>query len=120
MPGLEKEGGLVIAGREKFIFARVTEDEWKHIHSKMEQAKMKSISAYVRRMAMIGYVVRLDLSDLQEILRLLAINSNNLNQYAKRANENGAIYYQDIKKLQVQQKEIWQAMRDLLDKLSKL
>lgn len=109
-----------MAGRDKFIFARVTDEELEHITKKMNQAKMKSVSAYVRRMALNGFVVRLDLSDLQEILRLLSINSNNLNQYAKKANENGAIYYQDIQKLQDQQKEIWQVMRRLLDRLASL
>lgn len=49
-------------------------------------------SAYLRKMAMDGYIINLDLSDLKELVRLSRINSNNLNQYAKKANETGSIY----------------------------
>ena len=50
----------------------------------------------------------LDLSDIKEVLRLLRINSNNLNQYAKKANECSAVYREDMKVLQAQQDEIWE------------
>ena len=50
----------------------------------------------------------LNLSDIKEVLRLLRINSNNLNQYAKKANECGAVYREDMKVLQAQQNEIWE------------
>ncbi|MGN0381441.1 MAG: plasmid mobilization relaxosome protein MobC, partial [Suilimivivens sp.] len=56
--------------------------------------------------------------DLKEILRLLQISGNNLNQYAKRANETGSIYREDIEELKNNQKEILQEMRKMLDKLT--
>lgn len=67
-----------------------------------------------------GYVIRLDLSELTEILRLARINSNNLNQVAKRANETGNIYETDIRELQEQQMEIKELLRGLLDELTKM
>ena len=52
----------------------------------------------------------MDLSDLKEILRLLQISGNNLNQYAKKANETVSIYHEDIEELKNNQKEILQEM----------
>ena len=60
----------------------------------------------------------MDLSDLKEILRLLQISGNNLNQYAKKANETGSIYREDIEELKTNQKEILQEMRKVLDRLT--
>ena len=69
-------------------------------------------------MALHGYVIVMDLSDLKEILRLLQISGNNLNQYAKKANETGSIYHEDIEELKTNQKEILQEMRKVLDRLT--
>ena len=60
----------------------------------------------------------MDLSDLKEVLRLLQISGNNLNQYAKKANETGSIYHEDIEELKTNQKEILQEMRKVLDRLT--
>lgn len=60
----------------------------------------------------------MDLSDLKEILRLLQISGNHLNQYAKKANETGSIYHEDIEELKNNQKEILREMRKVLDRLA--
>lgn len=73
-----------------------------------------------KKMAMDGYIIVIDLSDVKEAIRLLRINANNLNQYAKRANETGSIYLEDIKELQKAQEELWQVMRDILERLSSI
>ncbi len=62
----------------------------------------------------------LDLSDVKEVVRLLRINSNNLNHYAKKANECGAVYREDMKVLQAQQDEIWEAVRGILERLANI
>lgn len=63
-------------------------------------------------------MIVMDLSDLKEILRLLQISGNNLNQYAKKANETGSIYHEDIEELKNNQKQILQEMRKVLDRLT--
>ena len=67
-----------------------------------------------------GYVINVDLGDVKEVLRLLRINSNNLNQYAKRANETGSIYEADIKDLQKGHQEILARMGEILERLSSI
>ena len=107
-----------MARQDSMIYVRVTKDEWKKIHERMEEAGMRNMSAYIRKMALNGYLIRLDLSDVREVLRLLRISSNNLNQYAKRANETGSIYLEDIKELQRQQEKLWELMKAILQRLS--
>lgn len=60
----------------------------------------------------------MDLSRNQFTDCLLQISGNNLNQYAKKANETGSIYHEDIEELRTNQKEILQKMRKVLDRLT--
>ena len=106
--------------RSKYIHIRVTPEEVDRIKERMQEAGIKSMTAYLLRMALHGFVIMMDLSDLKEILRLLQISGNNLNQYAKKANEMGSIYKEDIDELKSNQKEIVQEMRKVLDKLTEL
>ena len=77
----------------------VDERERDLILEKMEQANIRNMGAYLRKMAIDGYVVKLDLSDVRELVRLLRNATNNLNQLTKRANEAGSIYSADIEDL---------------------
>ena len=104
--------------RSKRIELRVTDEELRQIHERMQETGISSLTAYMIRMAMHGYVIKMDLSDLKELLRLIQISGNNLNQYAKKANETGSVYYEDIEELKKAQKEILQEMRKVLEKLT--
>ena len=97
---------------------RVTPEEQEIISEKMEQAGIKNREAYLRKQAIDGYVIRLDLSDVQEMVRLLRITSNNLNQIAKRANETRNIYKTDIQDLQVRYDQLWGKAEDILKGLA--
>ena len=105
--------------RTKQINFRVTESEYARISEKMQEAGIKHSSAYLRKMAMDGYI-KLDLGDLQEIQRLARINSNNINQIAKHANETGAVYKSDVEELTAGQREIQKLLRDIFSELAKI
>lgn len=96
----------------------VREEDREKIRKRMEEAGISNMSAYIRKMAIDGYVIKLDLSDVKEVSRLLRINANNLNQYAKRANETGSIYLEDIKEIKEQQEKLWEMMKEILQRLS--
>ena len=102
------------------IFVKMTPEEKAKIRERMTEAGFRNLSAYVRKMLLNGYVINLDLTDVKEVLRLLRISSNNLNQYAKRANETGSIYVTDIRELQENQKEILETVGDILERLATL
>ena len=76
------------------------------------------MGAYLRKMALDSYCVRLDLEDVGELVRLLRICSNNLNQYAKKANETGSIYKADIEDLQERLDELWEMGKGILGRLA--
>ena len=104
--------------RTQMLHFRVTPQELDRINTKQEEIGIRSLSAYLRKMAMDGYCVNLDLTDVKTMTTLLRRCSNNLNQYAKKANETGSIYAEDIHDLQMRLDEIWEMQKELLKKLS--
>ena len=97
---------------------RVTPSEAAKIRERMYDAGIKKPGAYLRKMAIDGYIIRMDLEDLKEVTRLMRITSNNINQYAKKANETGSIYLQDIQDVKDTQQKMWEQLRDILERLS--
>ena len=99
---------------------RLTPEERERIEQKMEEIGIRNTSAYIRKMALDGYCINLDLTDVSQVSSLIRRCNNNLNQYAKRANETGSIYLEDIRDLQRLLEEIWELHRSLLLKLAAL
>ena len=106
--------------REHWINVRVNPEELARIREKQKELGIRNTGAYMRKMAMDGYCVNLDLSNVTQVSTLLRRCSNNLNQYAKRANETGSIYEADINDLQVRLEEIWTDMKEVLVRLSSI
>lgn len=104
--------------KSEMIKLRISPEERQQIHRKMLDMGVLNRSAYLRKMALDGYCVRLDLDEVKELNYLLRICSNNLNQYAKKANETGNIYKADIEDLQRRLDAIWQQQKDLLTELA--
>lgn len=99
---------------------RMTPEELQAIQKKMELFGTTNFSAFVRKMAIDGYVVKLELPELKELVSLLRYSSNNLNQLTKRVHESGRIYDADLEDIHQNQERLWGAAQQILDKLSKL
>lgn len=84
----------------------------------MREAGTTNMGAYLRKMALDGYILRLDLPELKEILSQLRYMGNNVNQIAKRANEVGVIDEMDIRGVSKRQERMLEQMARLLEKLS--
>ena len=106
--------------RNIVIRFRVTPEEREMIESKMAQFGTANMAAYLRKISIDGYVVRLDLPELREIVSLLRRSSNNLNQIAKRVNETSRIYEADIDCLKENQEKIWSAANGILTRLASI
>lgn len=98
----------------------VTAEEQGLIQQKMEQYGTGNMSAYLRKMAIDGYVVRLELPELKELVSLLRRSSNNLNQLTRRVHETGQIYDADLEDISQRQEQLWEGMREILNRLSKI
>mgnify|MGYP001111989376 CR=1 FL=1 len=85
--------------RDQQLHFRVSKPELERIRNKMESSGILSIGSYLRKMALDGYCLYLDLPQLRRMAYLLQMCSNNLNQYAKVANENGRVYAADMEDL---------------------
>ena len=109
-----------MAKRDQDVHFLASKEEVERIHQKMEEIGVRSMGAYLRKMALDGYCINLDLQDVKELVSLLRRCSNNLNQYAKRANETGNIYEADIQDLQERLDKIWDGMKDVLVHLSSI
>jgi hypothetical protein len=111
------------AGRDKksvrveFV---MSEQEAELIRERMAELGIRNLSAYLRKMAVDGYIIHLDMGEIQEMTRLLRICSNNLNQYTRRANETGSIYAADVEDLRTRLDELWDDMDKLLRGLANI
>ena len=92
----------------------VSEQEVELIKERMAQTGITNLSAYLRKMAVDGYIIHLDMTNIQEMTKLLRICSNNLNQYARRANETGSVYAADVEDLRARLDDLWDAANKLL------
>ena len=93
--------------RDIQLKVRVTPEERAMIEAKMAQLGTTNMGAYLRKMAIDGYVVKLDLPELRELVSLLRYSSNNLNQLARRVHD-----------ILQNQERIWQAASGILSRLA--
>ena len=99
---------------------RVSPEELALIEQKMAQLGTTNREAYLRKMALDGYVVRLELPELKELVSLMRYSSNNLNQLARRVNETGRIYDADLEDISRRQEALWDGVHQVLTQLAKL
>ena len=106
--------------RDQQLHFRVSKPELERIRNKMEASGILSIGSYLRKMALDGYCLHLDPPQLRRMAYLLQMCSNNLNQYAKVANENGQIYTADLEDLRARLDELISVSKQILAKLTEL
>ena len=110
------------AGRKRDVQVnfRVTAEELQQIEAKMGQLGIFNREAYLRKMALDGYAVRLDLPELKELLSLLRRHSSNLNQLVRRVNTTGRVYEADLEDIIKRQSELWEAIGQILTRLAEI
>ena len=90
------------------------------IEQLLAQLGTKIRDAYLRMMALDGYVVRLELPELKELVSLMRYSSNNLNQLTRRVHETGRIYDADLEDISRRQEALWDGVHQVLTQLAKL
>ena len=92
----------------------VTEEEKRLIEEKMAQLPIRWYGAYLRKMAIDGYIIQLDTTDIKQMNAALSAIGRNINQIAKRINAGGDAYKADMQEIQERLDEIWQLQRRIL------
>ena len=100
------------------LHVMVSEEEQALIQQRMAEAGIRNMGAYMRKMALNGYVLHVDLSDIRELVSLQRRCANNLNQVAIHVNTYGGIYPDEIKALQRDYADLWNAISKVIRKLS--
>ena len=93
-------------------------EEMERLRQRLAEAGVKNCSAFIRKMTLDGYIVKLDMDDIHKMIRLLRNATNNLNQIAKKANSGEGIYGADIADMQIKQDEIWETAKEILARLA--
>ena len=102
------------------IYLKISKKDHDIIKLKMDSAGITNESAYLRKMAIDGVIIKLNLSEITDLNSLLRRYGNNVNQIAKRVNSTGSIYENEIQEIKDQQNEIISVLRDILKKMIKL
>ena len=107
-------------GRTVGLYTKVSPEAKKVIDQKMALLGTANLRAYLRKMAVDGYVVQLDMSSVVELVKLLRSVSSNVNQIARRCNSTHNLYAQDVEDLRQGYTEVWQGIHNLLKKFETL
>lgn len=102
------------------VIFRCTPEERAMIDKRMAQAGTMNMAAYLRKMAIDGYVVKLELPELREAVSVFRRESNNINQIAKRVNSTGRVYDVDVREVKDALDRQWVAMNAVLEKLASI
>lgn len=92
----------------------VTEEEKQLIDRKMQLVPTRRYGAYLRKMAIDGYVIQVDTTDIKEMTKALSAIGRNINQIAKRINAGGPAYQADMEEIRERMEQIWQLQRRIL------
>ncbi len=84
----------------------------------MAEVGTKNMSAFIRKMALDGRIVLLDMDEIKKLVSLLRRTSANVNQIAKRVNSTSRVYENDLAEIQNRLGEVWLALDDVLRKLA--
>ncbi len=105
-----------MANRKRPIVLRcpVTAEERALIEQKMSQLPTRGSGAYLRKMAIDGYIIYTDTADIKAFTKELSAIGRNINQIAKRINAGGGAYKADMREIQERLDEIWQLQRHIL------
>ncbi len=119
-----KSPSTVVAGKKRIrntpLHVWLSPDERTKIQERMENVGIRNLSAYVRKMALNGYVFHVDLAPVKDIVSLQRRCASNLNQIAVRANTSGGVYPDEIKALQKDYADLWGPLSELLERLSEV
>lgn len=100
------------------LYTKVSEEEKNIIYEKMKSANTNNMRGYLRKMVTEGYIISVDMNSIKELVILLRSISNNINQIAKRTNETGNFYAEEMKELQQQYQKIWCSVEQILNQFS--
>ena len=111
-----------MANRKRPIRVRtyLTEEELKMVHKRMAQMGTTNREAYMRKMALDGYILRLEIPELKEYVAMQKVYSKRFNEIAKRVNKTGRLYPEDVAEMKEMVGKLKEQMDLVLTEVNKL
>ena len=120
MTSFGRNGGKMTKEKTSGIYFKVTNEERALIEQKMALAGVRNMSGYIRKMCIDGYIVQLQIKELDECAKLLRYTSNNVNQIAHRVNSGGGVYPDEVDEITAKLTEASGLFGNILEQLSKI
>lgn len=99
------------------IHIKLSDEELKLIRDRMEQMGLKNMSAYIRKMAIDGYCIKVDFSEIHELAKIMSIDNRNINQIAKAANTYGWVDKNTVADMKAEHEKVLKTVKEYFDKL---
>ena len=106
--------------RSKQLKIWISQEEQDMIRQKMAEFGTDNMGAFVRKMVIDGYIIKLDLPELREVSRHIGYLDNNINQMARTVNAGKTVYKEDVDEIQAQFNTVCKLQRKIIRQLSKL
>ena len=98
--------------RPNQILFFVSDEEKRIIKAKMAQLGTKNMGAYLRKMAIDGYIIKVDYTQQKKLAAAVSRVASNINQICRRINSTGNLYAEDVAELKERQAEIWSLLKE--------
>lgn len=108
----------MIDKRDSLITFLVNDREKELIKERIRESGTVTQSAYLRKMAIDGMIIKLDISEIKEMISLLRRMSNNINQIARKVNSTGVFSNSDVEEIQNKQEELWVLLNKIMRSVS--
>ena len=89
----------------------VSDNEHRLIKNKMAQLGTQNMGAYLRKMAIDGYIIKVDYTEQKKLSAAVSRAAANINHICRRINQTGHFYSEDVADLKARQAEIWQLLK---------
>ena len=100
--------------RKNQILFCVTDEEKQMIQEKMKLLGTTNMGAYLRKMAIDGYIIKVDYSEQRKLAAEVNKIGVNINQVCKRMNETGRAFAEDVAELKSRMEDVWQLLKSKL------
>jgi len=99
------------------MIIRVSEQEREVINKRMALLRTENLSAFVRKMACDGHIIKVDFSEFRAMFADISGIGRNINLIAKRINTTDRVYSEDIAELKERQEEIWKIIKAMCKRI---
>ena len=100
-----------MAKRDQDVHFLASKEEVERIHQKMDELGIRSMGAYLRKMAIDGYIIKVDYTQQKKLAAAVSRAAANINHVCRRINSTGHFYEDDVAELKERQSEIWQLLK---------